>query len=79
MELTALGLWPVSSSSFALQGRSSPLISRLTGMRIVSVSKNKLIQFMKFAFIAAAAALAVSCGPSAAPAPSQPTYVAPTK
>jgi hypothetical protein len=35
---------------------------------------------MKLAFIAAAAALfAASCCPSAAPAPSQPAYVAPSK
>ncbi len=44
------------------------------------IHKNQYIDHMKLAFIAAAAAfLAASCCPSAAPAPSQPTYVAPSK
>ena len=49
-------------------------------MRFMPAFKNKLIQFMKLAFLAAAAAvLAASCCPSAAPAPSKPAYVTPSK
>jgi len=42
-------------------------------------NKNQLIYLMKLAFLAAAAAfLAASCCPNAAPAPSKPAYVAPS-
>ena len=44
------------------------------------IQLNKLNYFMKLAIIAAAVAtFAASCCPSAAPAPSKPAYVAPSK
>ncbi len=56
-------------------------LAATVGMGIMLASTSNLADpKMKFAFIAAAAALlAASCCPSAAPAPSQPVYVAPTK
>jgi hypothetical protein len=67
--------------SFALQGSSPPLVSGLSGLcqKPEPHLKNQLIEHMKLAFIAAAAAfLAASCCPNP-PAPSQPAYVAPSK
>ena len=61
--------------------KAAASLAATTGMGIMLVSTSNLADpQMKFAFIAAAAALlAASCCPSAAPAPSQPVYVAPTK
>ena len=52
-----------------------------TGMRFMLVFKsNPFDTKMKIVFIAAAAALlAASCCPNAAPAPGKPVYVTPTK
>jgi hypothetical protein len=52
-----------------------------TGVRFMLVFKsNPVDPKMKIVFMAAAAALlAASCSPNAAPAPGKPVYVAPTK
>jgi hypothetical protein len=68
-------------SSFALQGGITPLISRPNDVDNMSIfASNKLKQLMKFALAAIVASVfASSCCPSAAPAPSKPAYVAPSK
>jgi hypothetical protein len=71
------------AASFALQGGTSPLVSPQDWCASHAGCENQTtLKQMKIAFIAAAAALlAASCCPNAAPAPapSKPAYVAPTK
>jgi hypothetical protein len=72
----------IFASSFALQAGTSPLVSTADwcASHAGCEKPNHFDPQMKIAFIAAAAALlAASCCPNAAPAPSKPAYVAPTK
>jgi hypothetical protein len=73
---------PVFERYFALQGKSPPLVSPAGWYAIHALPRtnNQSDPPMKIALIAATAAfLAASCCPSAAPAPSKPGYVSPSK